>query len=71
MLQVQLTADQRTSIEGWTYGRGKNPRLRGRTDLTNHGNPKLHPLVPHFHRWYPRQNRFGPGRDIMDVLMPH
>ena len=32
------------------YGNDGRPRLD--IDMTDHGNPKEHPVVPHFHNWY-------------------
>lgn len=37
------------------YGKTGKPRLD--IDMTNHGNPKNHPVVPHFHNW----NEIGDG----------
>ena len=36
------------------YGRTGKPRLD--IDLTNHGNPKKHSVVPHYHEWKELQN---------------
>lgn len=36
------------------YGRTGKPRLD--IDLTNHGNAKTHPVVPHYHDWYELQS---------------
>lgn len=38
------------------YGKTGKPRLD--IDMTNHGNPKEHPVVPHYHNW----NEIGEGK---------
>ena len=32
------------------YGKTGKPRLD--IDMTDHGNPKEHPVVPHYHEWF-------------------
>lgn len=36
------------------YGNDGRPRLD--IDMTDHGNPKEHPVVPHYHNWYLDEN---------------
>lgn len=36
------------------YGNDGRPRLD--IDMTDHGNPKEHPVVPHYHNWYLDKN---------------